>query len=266
MHDMNSEMIAQLRGGQRMYGTMLRLIRSSAIAPIARHAGLDFIMLDMEHGAYDWQTVADVALQAQAEGVAVMVRVPELSKHFVSGALDCGVQGVMVPMLETIDEAEALAAWAKYPPAGRRGLGSSGGHTRYRKMTDVPAMVRSANEGTIAIAQIETQQAVENATKIAQVPGIDAMVMGPNDLSMSLGHAGDVTTAEQDRATRAVAAAAQRAGKIFGMHAGTETLRRWADCDMRLVLNAIDDQILLNALRDLGQVTRELFQAQTMAP
>ncbi len=250
--------VAKLRSGAPVFGTMIRLIRSPAIAPIAKHAGLDMIMLDMEHGPYSFETLSDTVLAGRAMGLGVMARVPELARSYVSRALDCGVDGVMVPMIETKEQAELLAGWAKFPPYGKRGLGSSGGHTMYAKPTDTAAFVQAADRQTIAIAQVETITGANNADAIAGVPGIDALVVGPNDLAMSLNRPGELSSPVQDAAIQRIADATKKHSKIFGMHAGTALLKRWVDQNMTLVINSMDMDILANGLAQLNKDSRAL--------
>ncbi len=250
--------IEKLRAGKPVFGTMIRLIRSPAIAPMARHAGMDLIMLDMEHGPYTFETLSDTALAAKALGLGIMVRVPELARSYVSRALDCGVDGVMVPMIETAEQAQLLAGWAKFPPHGKRGLGSSGGHTMYAKPTDTAGFVTGADRQTIAIAQVETITGANNAAAIAAVPGIDALVVGPNDLAMSLNLPGQLSGPQQDQAIQRIADAARAHGKIFGMHAGTAFLKRWASQNMTLLINSMDMDVLAAGLAQLNADTRAL--------
>jgi 4-hydroxy-2-oxoheptanedioate aldolase len=250
--------IQKLRDGQAAFGTMIRLIRSPAIAAMARHSGFDLIMLDMEHGPYSFETLSDTVQAGKSVNLAVMVRVPELARSYVSRALDCGVDGVMVPMIETAEQAKNLADWAKFPPFGKRGLGSAGGHTMYAKPTDTAAFVAAADRQTITIAQVETITGANNADAIAAVPGIDALVVGPNDLAMSLHKPGQLSGPQQDQAIQKIADAAKKHGKIFGMHAGTAFLKRWVGQNMNLVINSMDMDILANGLAQLNTDSRTL--------
>src|SRR5512136_2027985 len=123
--------VQKLREGKRVVGTMVRMVRNPAIAAVAQNAGLDFIMLDLEHGPYTMEMVGDVFEVGRALGLGCFVRVPELAKGYVSRCLDCGATGVMVPMLESVEQAQLLVRWAKYAPLGCRGFGGAGGHTDF---------------------------------------------------------------------------------------------------------------------------------------
>jgi 2-dehydro-3-deoxyglucarate aldolase/4-hydroxy-2-oxoheptanedioate aldolase len=154
--------IDKLRSGKRIIGTMLRMVRHSAAARIAKNSGLDFIMLDMEHGEYSLESVSDVFRVARALDLGSFVRIPELAKGYVSRAMEAGANGVMVPKLESVEEAEALVRWAKFAPLGDRGLGSTGGHTDFSIIAGkIPEFMEKANRETVSIAQIETKGAVE---------------------------------------------------------------------------------------------------------
>jgi 2-keto-3-deoxy-L-rhamnonate aldolase RhmA len=184
--------VQKLREGKRVVGTMVRMIQNPAVAVVAHNAGLDFIMLDLEHGPYTMETVGDVFKVGRALGIGCFVRVPELAKGYVSRALDCGATGVMVPMLESVEQAELLVRWAKFAPLGGRGFGGAGGHSNFIGITPdaTPAFMAKANVDTIAIAQIETAMGLENVEAIAAVEGLDMLYIGPSDLGLSIGREG----------------------------------------------------------------------------
>jgi len=250
------------RGGWAS-GTMIRLTRNPAIVLLAADAGFDFVMVDFEHGAHSLETMTDMAVAAQGVGLAILARVPELSRGWVSRVLDAGASGVMVPMIESADQARRIVEWAKYPPTGSRGLSSFGPHTGYRELGDVTALMAEANRVVLAIAQIETAAGVAAAADIAAVDGIDALLVGPHDLSVSLRSPGQLMTADQDSAIACVAKAAEGAGKIFGMHAGAELLARHRDKGLRLIMCNHDAGILASGLKRVAdQVRALLVQAQ----
>jgi 2-keto-3-deoxy-L-rhamnonate aldolase RhmA len=247
-------MITDLRNGERKVGTMLRLVRDPAIARIAKNAGLDFVMTDMEHGAYSFETIADIFKVARAVGLGSFVRVAQLSKGHVSKALDCGAVGVMVPMVESVEQAQKLVAWSKFAPIGKRGLGGSGVHTDYASIGNrTPEFMAEANQGTICIAQIESAKAIDSIEKIAAVEGLDALLIGPNDLSISLGCPGDLMHGKVQEAIGEVADAAEKHGKIFGMHAGDALLEKWINRNMTLVMNLLDIGFLLSGMKGVAE-------------
>jgi 2-keto-3-deoxy-L-rhamnonate aldolase RhmA len=230
------------------------MVRHPGISRIAAHAGLDFIMLDLEHGSYSFDTVVDMFATARAAGIGTFARVPELTKGYVSRMMDCGANGIMVPMLESADQAKRFVAWAKFAPLGDRGLGSSGAHTDYGGMGGTaPEFMQRANEETLTIAQIETARAVEDIDAIASVEGIDALLIGPNDLSISLGCAGDLMNPKVQEAIGKVADAASKWGKIFGMHAGDALLDKWIPKGLTLVMSSLDISVLASGFNRISQ-------------
>ena len=247
--------VKKMREGKRVVGTMVRMVRNPAIALIASHAGLDFIMLDLEHGPYNLETVDDIFKVGRSLGLGCFVRVPELAKGYVSRIMDAGATGVMVPMVESVEEAKLLTQWTKYAPLGGRGFGGAGGHTDFIGVTPdaTPAFMAKANVDTLAIAQIETAQAIQNIDAIAAVPGIDALLIGPNDLAISMGCAGDLLGEILDKAIGKVAAAAKKHGKIFGMHGPDPLTERWVSKGLTLVMSNVDINILTAGLKTIWQ-------------
>jgi len=250
-----SQAAEKLHGSDAIYGTMLRMIAHPGVAVMAHDAGLDFVMLDMEHGAYALADISSFSLTARALGLDTFVRVPELSRAWVSTALDSGAAGVMCPMLETEEQAKRLVGWAKYPPMGERGLATTGSHTMFRKAPAAERHMAETNDAVVAIAQVETRLGVENATGIARVDGIDALLVGPNDLSVSLGCPGEIDSPEVKEAIRRVAEAANEAGTAWGIHAPAAFLRQWRTLGMRLVMSALDVDLLRSGL---DAVAREI--------
>jgi len=247
--------VQKLREGKRAVGTMVRMIRNPAMAVLAHNAGLDYIMLDLEHGPYTMEALDDVFKVGRALGLGCFVRVPELAKGYVSRSLDCGATGVMVPMLESVEQAQLLVRWAKYAPLGGRGLGGAGGHSNFIGISPdaTPAFMANANVNTIAIAQIETAQAIEDIDAIAAVPGIDALLIGPNDLAISMGCPGDLLGDTLDKAIGKVAEAAKKHYKIFGMHAPDALQERWLSRGLNLVMSNLDINILAAGLKAICQ-------------
>ncbi len=242
----------KMRSGQKAVGTMIKIVRNPAIAYMVRNAGLDFVMLDCEHGNYNFETLHDVFITANALGVAGFVRVPVGTKDYISRVLDAGAGGVMVPMVETREQAETLVKYAKFSPIGQRGYSASGPHTDYRggKHSEVMA---NANAKVVAIAQIETATAIQNIDAIASAPGLDALLIGPNDLSISLGIPGDLMNQIELDAIAKVAAACKKHGKFFGLHAGAALLEKFAK-DLDLVMSLTDCDMLAQGLAGVKKV------------
>lgn len=246
----------KMLSGKKILGTMLRVVRNPGICCFAKHAGLDFVMFDCEHGNYNFETLHDAFITANALGISGFIRVPVGTKDYISRALDAGAGGIMVPMVETVEQAETLSYFSKFHPVGNRGFNSMGAHTDYKggKHSDI---MKEANDRIIAITQIETKQAIDNIDAIAAVPGIDAMLIGPNDLSISLGVPGDLMNPIELDAIAKVAAACQKHGKAFGLHAGADLLKKFAK-ELRLVMCMGDTDFLKQGMTGVRKVFDEL--------
>ena len=155
---------------------------------------------------YTYETLHNLILMGNAVGIPSFVRVPQLARGDVSRSLDCGAAGVMVPMIESKKQAELLVEWSKYPPIGNRGY-AGGANTNYRPSGNHKNNMIELNESVISIAQIETDLGVKNIEEIISVEGIDAAIVGPSDLAISLGIPGDYFNQIEIEAIDKVAAA-----------------------------------------------------------
>jgi 2-dehydro-3-deoxyglucarate aldolase/4-hydroxy-2-oxoheptanedioate aldolase len=191
---------------------MMFEFNTTGIARIAANAGAEFAVFDMEHSGWSIETIRMlIATTPKAEMVPI-VRIPATEYHFIANVLDMGAMGVMIPMCETADQARLLVSSAKYPPDGRRGAAFAIAHDDYRSES-IPDVVRSANDETLLIAQIETARGLNNVEEIAAVPGIDALWIGLYDLTLSLGIPGQMKHPKVLAATDRVFAACQSHNK-----------------------------------------------------
>lgn len=177
----------RLLNHERLIGTMLTL-PVPAIAEMCADAGFQWLFLDMEHGSLDLQDVQRIA-QAVNDRCTCVVRVPINDRMWIGKVLDLGVSGIIIPQVNSARDAERAVFAAKYPPQGGRGVGL-GRASRYG--ANLNAYLQSANEETAIIAQIEHKDAVENVEAIASVAGVDALMIGPFDLSGSYGIPGQL--------------------------------------------------------------------------
>ena len=175
-----------LKSGQLQLGTNFGQLRSAEIPRLLAAAGFHWTFIDTEHGGFGLETVQDVCRTANLAGIAPIVRVADLQSPLVARALDCGAQGIIFPRIE---DAEALAravSWTKFPPAGVRGYGLTQMHAGYEALS-FEQMIEHFNTQTLVVVQIESQRGVDARDEILSVPGIDAVMIGPADLSISLG-------------------------------------------------------------------------------
>ena len=162
----------KLRAGGTAYGIMAAEFFTPGFCQIAGDAGAEFVIFDMEHGGVGIDVLKAQIAFARGTGISPFVRVPGLAYHLIAPVLDAGAMGIMVPMIETREQAENLARWCRYSPEGVRGLGFGAGHDDYRGGNIVEAMGLE-NDRTLVIALIETAAGIANADAILSVPGID---------------------------------------------------------------------------------------------
>ena len=167
-------------------GHMLIEFSSRGMAQILEVAGVDFAVIDMEHGSFTIGDVADMAAWLKATPVAPFVRIPQVQYHFVARVLDAGVLGVVAPNVQNSAEARALVDAAKYPPLGKRGF-CFGGTTSDFRFGDPNEYIQYSNENTTVICMIESPQGVDNVEGIATTPGVDALWVGHWDLAQYMG-------------------------------------------------------------------------------
>ena len=197
----NTGFAARLRAGELLRGTMLTL-PSPEVADMVSRCGFDWLFLDGEHGSpttLEWQRL----LMAIGGRCASLLRVPVLGEAPIKTALDLGVDGIIVPMVNSAQQAREAVAWSRYPPAGRRGIGLARAQGYGLEFADY---MEHANERLAVVVQAEHIDAVDNIEEIAAVEGLDAVFVGPYDLSASLGKTGAVDDPEVvaaiDRVTR----------------------------------------------------------------
>lgn len=227
---------------ERLYGCFIKISTNPSITILAKNAGLDFLFYDGEHGMYTYETLHDLILMGNAVGIPSIVRVPQLAKGDVSRALDCGATAVMVPMMENGEQAKQLVQWSKYPPIGNRSY-SGGANTNYKGSGNHKCNMDELNESVITIAQIETELGVEHVEEILSVEGIDAAIVGPADLAISLGIPGEYLHPKEIEAIDKVAYACQKYKKGFGIIGKLELIEKYKD-RINFLITKIDTDII----------------------
>lgn len=218
---------------------------------------MDFVWIDMEHGPQTLQTIQGHVMATNGTGSTPLVRVPWNDPVLIKPVLDCGAEGIIVPMVCTADEARKAVAACLYPPEGVRGFGPRR-PSRYGRLGG-PSFCRKLNEEMICILQIEHIDAIKQIDEIVAVPGISSLVIGPNDLSGSMGHMGEPRHPEVVRAIEAVLESAGRRGLPVGIGIGADPklANEWIEKGMRWVALGSDFALLLEAL----QQARKAMQA-----
>jgi len=205
--------LLKAHGGHGPLGTWI-MSASPLVAEAIGHSGFDWGVIDMEHTPLDMMEVIHLLQAAGNTKMVPIVRVPWNDAVTIKRVLDAGAQTLLIPFVQNADEAARAVASTRYPPEGIRGLA---GMSRGSKFGTVPDYARTANKTVGAVLQLESPAAVAELERIAAVPGVDALFLGPGDLSAALGHAGNTTHPD----VMAVMADAARRCRAIGMPVGT---------------------------------------------
>lgn len=232
-----------LTGDAPLYGAWIT-IPDTFSAELMGAAGFDWVCVDMQHGLTGPDRLAGMLQAIDRTGTPALVRVPWNQPDHIMRALDAGARGVIVPMVNSAEEARRAVAACRYPPAGNRSWGPLRG-----LLLDPDFSVESANHNTVCVVMIETREAVAALDEILAVPGIDAVYIGPNDLGVTHGFPPDgaVKDPGHARVVLEVLAACRRHGVVPGIHcSGWQTVVRWRDAGFRM-LNTDSDSRFLSA-------------------
>lgn len=198
------------------FGHFVVEFATPGIGHILKNAGCDFVLFDTEHSGFGFETMKSSLRYFEAAQLPAVVRVPSKAYDHMARAADMGAEGIMVPMVDTAEEARDLVANMKYPPQGRRGVALGIAHDRYASSGSVHERLTAANNRICLFAQIETAAGARNAEAIAAVEGVDCLWVGHFDLSASLGVPGDFRHPAFEEAIEAVIAACRKHGKAMG--------------------------------------------------
>lgn len=236
-----------LREGGVAIGTMVSQVRTPSIATMLRAAGFDYFFIDSEHGAFNLETIQDIALVAREAGIMPFLRVPGLEDPYLFRPLDAGVMGLLCPHVETEEQARHIVRATKYYPFGERGMSLRNVHTSFTRGKG-DEVTRRLNEETLLAVQVETAKGVENIDAIVGVEGIDSVYVGPNDLSQTVGVPGQIHHPEVTRRIERVIDACRRAGVAPGLHTyDVESAQGWLKKGIRLLGYAGDSSFIVDA-------------------
>ena len=225
------------------------------IARLCANAGAEFVMYCMEHTGAGFETLKPQFALCRAIGVTPLVRVPATEYHFVARALDVGALGVMVPLVDTAEQAARIVSFTRYPPQGRRGAAFGFAHDDYQGGDGEEALrakMRAIHERTLVICMIETRAGLDNVEAIAAVDGVDVIWLGHFDLTNFLGIPGQFSHPQYREAVKRIAAAAKKHGKSAGYMAASEELgREYLGHGYRMIASGTDQGLLQNAIARL---------------
>jgi 4-hydroxy-2-oxoheptanedioate aldolase len=251
---------SKLNARKNLAGTHISMT-DPCISEIIGNLGFDFMWIDTEHSAIDYQTLHSLLIGAKATGVPAIVRVPWMDTTPAKKVLEMGPDGIIFPMVNTAEEADYVMKLCLYPPLGVRGFGPQRA-IRYG-FDDVNEYVNKNSLNLCRFIQIESETAVKNLPEIVKNPHIDGYIFGPNDLSGSIGELGNVfgtrTSALIDEAIQILRAA----DKPFGVSTGStdkEVLKYWHDKGMGIISSGADYGHILNGAKHVLNSLRDVQQ------
>jgi 2-dehydro-3-deoxyglucarate aldolase/4-hydroxy-2-oxoheptanedioate aldolase len=233
-----------LKEGKVQYGTGFWQMRSPEIPRLLKAAGFHWAFVDTEHGGFDLETVQDICRVANLVDFCPIVRVADLQYSLIARSLDCGAQGILFPRVESPELLERAVSWTKFPPVGMRGFGLAHPHIDYETHS-FSAIIEHMNANSMVVLQIETQRALDARDELLSVAGIDAVMVGPADLSISLGVPGDFQHPKMVDAMEAI----RESCNAHGVAPGTQTrnvglARFWKERGMRFLGCSSDTTML----------------------
>jgi 2-dehydro-3-deoxyglucarate aldolase/4-hydroxy-2-oxoheptanedioate aldolase len=233
-----------LKEGKVQYGTGFWQLRSPEIPRLLKAAGFHWAFVDTEHGGFDLETVQDICRVSNLVDFCPIVRVADLQYALIARALDCGAQGIIFPRVEAPEILERAVSWTKFPPVGVRGFGLAHQQIDYEPRS-FGEVIEHMNANSLVVLQIETQRALDARDELLSVRGIDAVMVGPADLSISLGVPGDFQHPKMVAAMEAI----RDSCNAHGIAPGTQTrniglAKFWKERGMRFLGCSSDTNML----------------------
>ncbi len=236
--------------GKVPVGHMIMEFATRGMGRLLTAADLDFVIIDMEHSGFSTADVANLIAWTHAGDVAPFVRVPQIEYHLIARVMDAGALGVMVPNVESADEARTIVDAVKYAPQGKRGAGIGGPLTGFQSV-NVADFIDYSNRNTTVICQIESEQGLANLEGIATTPGVDILWVGHTDLSLSMGIPGQFGEARFVDAMKEVIATTQRHGLRAGIQPGSlQQARLWMELGFDVISYGSDHLVYQRALSE----------------
>ncbi len=245
---MKNRLKARLAEGKVALGAWVTMASIEA-SEILANAGFDFLIYDTEHGPLSIETVSHLLAASSGTQTTPIIRVAWNDPVLIKRALDVGAHGVLIPWVNTAEEAVKAVKACRYPPNGIRGVAP---RRASRYGLDYKEYLATADREIMAIVQIETVEAVRNAERIVAVEGIDAYFVGPTDLSASMGLLGQPEAPQVNQAIEKVLEIGRKAKVPGGVQPqGVESARKWIEKGFQIIPIGADSFMLMNTARDL---------------
>ncbi|MGH9351614.1 MAG: HpcH/HpaI aldolase family protein [Terriglobia bacterium] len=253
--------LERIRKGEVVLGCALQYYRSAEIARVFAAAGFDYFFIDAEHGGFDLETIQDMISAAAHSGITPLVRVGELHYSLVARFLDVGAQGIVLPRVESPRLLKEAISWARFPPLGNRGFGVMPPLLDYEQRS-FPEIIAHLNANTLIVVQFETRAAMERANELLSIPGVDVAMVGPADLSVSLGIPGEFDHPELVDCILQFMKACNAHSVVPGIHCRDEIrAAEWIQRGMRFVGSGGEHSLLFEKARQTVAQLREQVQS-----
>jgi 2-keto-3-deoxy-L-rhamnonate aldolase RhmA len=255
-----NEMKAAMAAGRLAVAFGVNRWRGVDAGGIAKSAGYEWLFLDLEHGVLSEEMAGQIAVAAIAAGVTPVARVGTDQFYQAARLLDAGAQGIVFPHVDDARHARQAALATKYPPLGSRSLTGPLAQAEFANVANPEAMA-ALNRETLAIVMIETRQALGNAQEIARVEGVDALLIGTNDLAADLGIPGQLGDPRIAEAYATVARACKGAGKFFGMGGvySKDLIQKYLKSGVQFMLGGADVGFVIEG----AKARREMIRGAT---
>lgn len=242
----------RLKNGESLIGTLISIVEHADTAKIIKASGFDYMLIDNEHGAFDYSALANMCTVSKAIGFPAIIRIPEPNRECILKYMDMGAAGLMIPNCESAETAKKVVQYSKYAPLGNRGLSFARTHSDYVAPVSAEEYMRQTNEQTIILCQIESPVGVENVNEILSVDGVDVCFVGPYDLSQSYNLLGQFTHPTITGAIEKVVEAAKAKNKFSGIYfsGSTDLMKHWMEKGMTLNLWSNEVSLLIASSKE----------------
>lgn len=227
----------KIKAGENVTGIMVQDFTCPAIVALLADVGFDFIVVDQEHGPASNQDLQDLVIAAKNIDLAVIVRTTRNAYEYIARVLDMGADGVMIPHVDTTEEAKRAVDCAKYPPVGNRSYGMRRYLSKLSPNSNSAEYISDANENTTIFLQAESTEFLDNMDTILSNPWIDGIIVGPSDFTMSMGIIGQYEDEQFANNVDAILQLCKQYRKHFGIHfSKMELMEAWKNKGMNILL------------------------------
>jgi len=256
---MLNKLKAAIEKNKYALGTFLGVANPSVVE-IMGYTGLDFVVIDTEHGPYDTMPMSDLIQAAESRGLSPLVRIADLTHKEMQRALDNGAEGIIIPCLKDVYDFRKVVDLGKFAPLGNRGFikgrGSGFGNEPWASGAQTEYM-QNSNDKVLLLPQCETKEALENIEEIVRIEGIDGIFIGPFDLSICMGIPGQFDAPEFKDAVDRILLACKQAGKLCMTFTGTPAeSRMYIEKGFDAVAYSIDTIVIGQAYKSIVEEIR----------